>query len=502
MSSQFLAASLALVIVTLPAFAAERFAIVLGNNSGASERPKLWFAERDAERFAHALTELGEFSVANVRLQKGGTRAALVEAFTQTEVAMKAARASGSRTLLVFYFSGHAGGSGLELGSEAIAFAQVRALVEGASADVKVAFVDACESGALTQVKGAKTVSSIDFPLPTEDSAKGVAYIASTAVGEAAQESAKLGGSFFTFHLETALRGAGDSDHDGQVTLAEAFHYTASRTISTTSSTSVGPQHPTYDFRMAGRGDVVLSDLRRADATMTLTGDSKTSYVISNAQGVVAESPGGTRLGLPAGRYRVEKRSGGAQSVADVSLLKGDSKEANDFAAVSATAARSKGGALPFELFAGVNGSTAALSGQTVLPGVRVGVQRVAFGEVLLRLRFDYNGGPGQDNGLQYSLHRVSGALAALYPLYFFDSRLRLDVGLEAGLFVGFQTLSNGRNYQSTEGLGALTTGLRYAFSDFFVAAQASGGVRAFTLNSTFTYGFRVDGALVFGVRL
>ena len=38
-----------------------------------------------------------------------------------------------------------------------------------------------------------------------------------------AQESAAIGGSFFTHHFELGLRGAADADGDGQVTLAEAF---------------------------------------------------------------------------------------------------------------------------------------------------------------------------------------------------------------------------------------------------------------------------------------
>src|SRR5207253_3195573 len=82
--------------------------------------------------------------------------------------------------------------------------------------------------------------------------------------------SAAIGGSFFTHHFEVGLRGAADSDGDGQVTLAEAFRYTSVRTTSGTAATEAGPQHPTYDIRMSGRGDVVLADLRRAEATLRL----------------------------------------------------------------------------------------------------------------------------------------------------------------------------------------------------------------------------------------
>ena len=109
----------------------------------------------------------------------------------------------------MFYYSGHAGSAGLELGSEVLSYADLRALVGGSKADAKVAIVDACESGLLTQVKGATAAPALDFAVPVDDTVRGTAFIASTAVGESAQESAAIGGSFFTHHLEVGLRGAG-----------------------------------------------------------------------------------------------------------------------------------------------------------------------------------------------------------------------------------------------------------------------------------------------------
>src|ERR1700687_3453849 len=134
------------------------------------------------------------------------------------------------------------------------------------------ASVEACDAGTLTQVKGARASPAVSFPLPGDDSVEGVAFVASTAAGESAQESAALGGSFFTHHLEVALRGAGDADGDGRVTLAEAFRYASGQTVSGTFGTQAGPQHPTYALRMSGRGDVVLAGLRGAGAHLILPG--------------------------------------------------------------------------------------------------------------------------------------------------------------------------------------------------------------------------------------
>ncbi|MFL5378433.1 MAG: caspase domain-containing protein [Myxococcales bacterium] len=274
-----LVVALIALLIALPANAAARFAVVVGNNVGATGRAKLWFAERDADRFARALRELGDFSEDRILIVRGGHAGDVKDAIAKVEERIVTARNAGERSLLVVYFSGHAGSNGLELGDDKIGYEDLRKLVSGSAADAKIAIVDACEAGALTQVKGMVAAPALDFALP-EDQVRGTAFLASTAVGEAAQESAAIGGSFFTHNLEVALRGAGDADGDGQVTLSEAFRYTASRTVSNTASTESGPQHPTYEFRMSGRGDVILADLRRGDASLRLPADERSTYIL------------------------------------------------------------------------------------------------------------------------------------------------------------------------------------------------------------------------------
>src|SRR5437868_15363159 len=271
-----LVVAVAALLIALPANAAARFAVVVGNNVGATGRAKLWFAERDADRFARALHELGDFSDDRIVVVRGRHAAEVRTAIEKIEERVVKARNAGERSLLVVYFSGHAGSNGLELGDEKIGYEELRRLVSSSAADAKIAIVDACEACALTQVKGMLPAPALDFALP-EDQVRGTAFLASTAVGEAAQESAAIGGSFFTHNLEVALRGAGDADGDGQVTLAEAFRYTASRTVANTASTESGPQHPTYEFRMAGRGGLILADLRRADASIRLPADERST---------------------------------------------------------------------------------------------------------------------------------------------------------------------------------------------------------------------------------
>src|SRR5439155_1760197 len=87
---------------------------------------------------------------------------------------------------------------------------------------------------------------------------------------ELALESREIRGSFFTHHFVSGLRGAADASGDGRVTLAEAYEYAFSRTVSATSGTVVGPQHPAYDYRLSGKGDFVLTDLLRPSGVLEL----------------------------------------------------------------------------------------------------------------------------------------------------------------------------------------------------------------------------------------
>ena len=55
---------------------------------------------------------------------------------------------------------------------------------------------------------------------------------------------------------------------DGKITLAEAYNYAYGQTLARTEATRSGAQHPSYDFQLAGTGDLVLTDLRQAHASL------------------------------------------------------------------------------------------------------------------------------------------------------------------------------------------------------------------------------------------
>jgi hypothetical protein len=474
--------ALALLLPLAAAALPGRVAVVAGMNQGAAGRPKLWFAEKDAERFERTLLELGDFSPDGVELLRAPTAAAFREALARAETRVQAARAGGERTLLLVFYSGHAGAGGLELGSERIGYDELKEAAARSSAEARVVVVDACEAGTLTQVKGARAEARVDFALPT-DEVRGTAFIASTAVGEAAQESAAIGGSFFTHHLEVALRGAGDADGDGRVTLAEAFHYTSQATVSDTTATRGGAQHPTYDFRMSGRGDVVLSDLRRAEARLLVPIDPGALYVLRGPRGLTAEVPAGAAelsLALPAGEYAVERRARDGRAVGQVALARGETRALPHLVPTRYEVARSKGGPLPTELWVGAGVQTIGMPAATPLPSFRLGLRREV-GPLALVVHADYAVGDVTDQALSYRYTRAGGGLSGLVPVV--GGRALLEGGLDLGGGWNSQALDDGRHYETAD----LTTGLvlrgSMPIGPLRAALELTGGAKFFHRN-------------------
>ena len=478
-----LAALAASVLAPAGASAAARYAVVVGSNAGSTGRPALWFAEKDAERFRRVLVELGEFPPENVQLLQGPTASRVRAAVATAQAALERASAAGEHPLFLFYFSGHAAAGGVELGAERLSFDELRALVGGTSADAKIAIVDACEAGLLTQVKGAAPAPALDFALPGPEAVRGTAYIASTAVGESAQESAAIGGSFFTHHLEVALRGAGDADGDGLVTLGEAFRYTSAQTLAGTLATAAGGQHATYEFRMSGRGDVVLADLRHADARLTLPRDPGASYVLRGPMSLLAEVAAGEKpitLALPAGRYRVERRAPEGRAAADLDLERGTVEPLPPLAPTRYELARAKGGPKQGLLFAGVGGTALGLPNSGFAPTFRLGARKEV-GPIGLRVRLDYLGTSVNDQGVRYDLAYVGGAVAALYPLN--ASRILLEVGPELGYGYASQRLSNGLGFGSSIVWGGAAAMVTAPVGPIRVGIDAAAGVNLMKLN-------------------
>ena len=141
----------------------------------------------------------------------------------------------------------------------------------------------------------------------------GHAYLTSASAEEAAQESDRIGSSFFTHYLISGLRGAADTAGDGIVTLNEAYTYAFQETLASTEKTQYGPQHPAYDINLSGSGDLVLTDLRSSSAILRVGEDVAGRLYLRDADGNLAvelNKAGGQKaeLGLEPGA--IQRRPG------------------------------------------------------------------------------------------------------------------------------------------------------------------------------------------------
>jgi hypothetical protein len=286
-----------------------RMAIVLGNNVGNDTRASLHYAELDATKLSQALLDLGGVEPADLHLLHGTTLAEVSAVFARATKQVAAWRAvPDTRVVLLFYYSGHSDGEALELGADRLGFVQLRRWLADTGADVRVVIVDSCKSGAMLAVKGGRPGRGFQIRLTDTVTSNGEALLTSSAADEIALESKEIRGSFFTHHLVSGLRGAADLSGDGNVTLGEAYQYAFARTVSATSATMFGPQHPAYDYRLTGEGELVLASHAQPSARITLPEDFDRVLLVHRTRDqVIAEIPRGAvrTLAVPPATYTV-----------------------------------------------------------------------------------------------------------------------------------------------------------------------------------------------------
>jgi hypothetical protein len=246
-----------ILLLTLTA-SASRYALLIGCNYGGGDVALLQWAESDAGRFAALLTSLGGFdSAATVTLLHPDSAA------LDLELRKAAARLRKSKTpendLFLLYYSGHADGRDMLLGSGRYPLRKVQSCLDSLPAAIRIGVFDACQSGAVTAYKGGRPAEP--FYLVNPQKIKGQVIIASTAANERAQESESLKGSIFSFFWLSGLRGSADASGDRRVTLDEAYRYAYRKTVETSTLTGGEAQHPMYRFNIRGEGDITLTDL-------------------------------------------------------------------------------------------------------------------------------------------------------------------------------------------------------------------------------------------------
>lgn len=312
------ACALAIALPTLASGAEpRRVGVFVGSNAAPSGRTPLQHAITDAARLRDVFIDLGAMNAADATLLAAPSAEEILGVLKKLDLS--------SEDVLVFYYSGHADDRALLLGRTELPMPDLRAALDALPAKLSLHLLDACRSGALTRLKGAKLGKP--FSVRADQAGEGRVVITSSAEFEDSQESDRLGGSFFTLHLASGLRGAADADSDGAVTLAEAYRYVYGRTVESTMSTTAGPQHPTFRYDMRGRGDVVLTWPGAGDAAYLglhtggeyLIVDDRTGHVIAEVRAASDDS----QLSLRPGAYRVQKRTRAATFEGRIDLAAG-----------------------------------------------------------------------------------------------------------------------------------------------------------------------------------
>jgi Caspase domain len=244
----------------------KRFAIIVGSNDGGQRRALLRYAHSDAESFAGILNELGGLARENTILLLEPDRNDIEAAFFRLAKRIGKTKRQNARFEVIFYYSGHSDEVGILPAGEHYSYKEIRESIEAMPAEVRIAVLDSCASGAFTIAKGG--VRRAPFMLDSSVEVRGYAFLTSASADESAQESDRLGGSFFTHFLVSGMRGAADASRDGTVSLNEAYHYAFNETLARTTMTRGGAQHPNYDIQLAGSGDLVLTDLRGTSAQL------------------------------------------------------------------------------------------------------------------------------------------------------------------------------------------------------------------------------------------
>ena len=368
-STHTLGISLALVTLATPTARAatdapatvRRFALVAGVNDGGPARVALRFAASDAETFARVMEDLGGIGREDRLLLLNPDRRALMTGIDDLAAMIKHARKPGQRQEAIFYYSGHSDENGLLLQGERVEYKELRLAMQALPADVRIAVVDSCASGALTRIKGGKWRPS--FLVDSSTQLTGQAYLTSSSATEAAQESDRIGASFFTHFLVSGLRGAADVSGDGKVTLTEAYQFAFNETLAKTENSRGGAQHPNYDFDLSGSGDLVMTDLRTTSAALLLEQGLAGRFYVRDANGqlVVELYKLGDRaveLGLSPGDYQVTLDDRGSLSKATVALSQGSKVSLGEkaFVHVDGEPTRSRGGAEPGKVAAAETG--------------------------------------------------------------------------------------------------------------------------------------------------
>ncbi len=286
----------------------ERYAIYIGSNYGGKEREKLLYAGSDAQNFQKTMAEIGGVPEKNSWLLIDPTKETVEEAIESVSATIEKKNNLAKRSEFLFYYSGHSTEDELLLGDDKYDYSSLKKAITEVPSDIHVVILDSCYSGNFIRTKGGQKKK----PFLMDDSSvvKGHAYLSSSSEKESSQESDEIESSYFTNAMITGLRGAADTSGDNKVSLTELYSYAFNDTLSKTEETDAGPQHPNYNITLVGSGDLILSDISTAEASVVIAKEAEGRFIIRDARGKLISEINKSKgipitMALSAGTYTV-----------------------------------------------------------------------------------------------------------------------------------------------------------------------------------------------------
>jgi caspase domain-containing protein len=265
------------VAETPPEAKRDAYAVIIG--IGRYENPKipaLKYAVADAEAMYAVLTGPAGFSKDKVMLLTDRTERKPTLRNIKYALGNFLARAAQRDDMVIIYFAGHGAPEidqrGVEqdglakyllssdadpddLFSTALPMDDLQTIFGRIEAERVVVFIDTCFSGAAGgrtfMSQRTRAVNVDDLFLDRLTRSKGRAIISASRPNELSIELAELGHGVFTYYLAEGLKGAGDLNRDGIVTLQELYEYLESEVVRKARNVG-GNQHPVLKGELQG----------------------------------------------------------------------------------------------------------------------------------------------------------------------------------------------------------------------------------------------------------
>ncbi|HAA58474.1 MAG TPA: hypothetical protein DCE42_27170 [Myxococcales bacterium] len=297
-----------------------RYALLIGNNSAGGRGKPLQWAEADARKIRDVLVQVSGFQKRHTWLLLNQKAQDVIKAMKDIRKHIQTwhAQRPTRKAILFVYYSGHAKDEHLLMGKTSLSFTRLHQLFRSTGAHLRLGIFDACESGALTKMKGLRRQKK-EFHVPfiqLSTAAKGEVIITAAGPQENAHEDKKLRGGIFTHYLASGMRGAADDDKNGLVTLEETYQYAYARSLKRTIFSSHGPQRARFLKKLSGQGSFVLASLNNSQSHLHVTSALEGQFFIWDAKerSLFAEfkKVRGTslQLALRPGRYMLHWRQG------------------------------------------------------------------------------------------------------------------------------------------------------------------------------------------------